>query len=64
MKTHFAYVERATESDPMDYWSSTICGIEYTEIPLTDSEKEVTCKRCLKRVEKLKPIEQDLPPIY
>ena len=48
MKTHYATVDRANESDNYDYWSNTLCGLEYTESPLTDKMKEVTCKKCLK----------------
>ena len=47
-KTHFATVERANESDNNDYWSETLCGLEYTESPLSDNIKNVTCKKCLK----------------
>lgn len=49
MKTHFATVERANESDNQDYWSETLCGLEYTESPLSDHIKDVTCKSCIKR---------------
>lgn len=51
MKTHFASVELANESDNNDYWSGTICGIEETESPLSDKWNEVSCKKCLKRKE-------------
>jgi len=48
-KTHYATVERANESDNNDYWSATLCGLEYTESPLSDKWIEVTCKHCLKK---------------
>jgi len=47
-KTHYAICDHANESDNNDYWSSTACGIEYTESELTDRLKEVTCKNCLR----------------
>lgn len=47
-KTHYAHVDRANESDNTEYWSSTACGLEYTESLLTDKPKEVTCKNCLR----------------
>ena len=54
MKTHYGYCERANESDNNDYWSETYCGLEETESPMTDRINEVTCKRCLKTIEKQK----------
>lgn len=51
-KTHFGYVERANESDNNDYWSSTACGLEYTESDMTDRKNEVTCKNCLRALAK------------
>ena len=52
MKTHFANVDRANESDPNDYWSPTVCGIDETESPLSDRWEYVTCKKCLRNKEK------------
>lgn len=49
MKTHYASVERGTESNPHDEWSITACGMEYTESPLSNDIKYVTCKKCLNR---------------
>ena len=46
MRTHFATVDPANESDNHDYWSEPICGT-YTET-LSDKWELVTCKRCLK----------------
>jgi len=54
MKTHYATVDRANESDNMDYWSNTACGLEETESDLTDNPKYVTCKKCKKRLETFK----------
>lgn len=46
MKTHFAIVEPANESDNNSYWSDTICGTESEE--LTNKWNLVNCKRCLR----------------
>ena len=54
MKTHFATVKRANESDNQNHWSNTLCVLEYTEISLTDKIKEVNCKTCLDRHPKYK----------
>ena len=48
MKTHFAEVERGNESNPYDEWGPTLCGLEFTESPLTNNIKYVTCKKCIK----------------
>jgi len=47
-KTHFAEVERGNESNPHDEWERTLCGLEYTESPITNKIEEVTCKKCLR----------------
>lgn len=47
MKTHFATVERASESDNNDYWSNTVCGIESENVE--NDWSVVSCKKCLKR---------------
>ncbi len=52
MKTHFALVERANENDNNDYWSTTLCGLEETESPLSDDIKLVDCKKCIKQFPK------------
>ncbi len=49
VKTHYAEVDRANESDNNDYWSATLCGLEETESPMDDNIKYVNCKKCLKR---------------
>jgi len=54
MKTHLADVTYGNESNPHDEWSSTYCGLEYTESPLTNKIEFVTCKRCKQVHEKLK----------
>ena len=46
MKTHFATVERANESDNNDYWSNTACGIESENVE--NDWIVVNCKKCLK----------------
>jgi len=48
MKIHFAEVERGNESNPHDEWGSTLCGLEYTQSPITNKINEVTCKKCLR----------------
>jgi hypothetical protein len=50
MKTHYATVDRANESDNQDYWSNTLCGLEYTESPMEDKIEYITCKKCLKKL--------------
>lgn len=54
MKIHFAEVERGNENNPHDEWSSTLCGLEYTESMLTNRDDEITCKRCLKSIKAYK----------
>lgn len=50
-KTHYATVERGNESNPYDEWSGTLCGLDYTESPLSNNIKHVDCKRCLRAFE-------------
>lgn len=45
MKTHFASVERANESDNNNYWSKTVCGTESEKVD--DDWDVVSCKKCL-----------------
>ena len=52
MKTHYGHCDRANESDNTDYWSNTYCGLEEREVPMTDEKQYVTCKHCLKAIEK------------
>ena len=54
MKTHYAQCDRANESDNQDYWSSTACGLEYTESDMSENEKYVNCKNCIKVINKRK----------
>lgn len=54
MKHHYATCAPGNESDNSHYWSDTFCGLQYTESPLSDIIEEATCKKCLKRYEKLK----------
>lgn len=51
-KWHYALCDKANESDNNNYWGSTLCGLEYTESPLTDDKEMVTCKKCLKIIQK------------
>ena len=53
MKTHYATVDKANESNNHDEWHTTLCGLEETESPLDDNIKYVSCKKCLKRYNKL-----------
>lgn len=48
MKTHYAIVERGNESTPHDEWGQTLCGLEYTESPLSNDITYVSCKKCIK----------------
>jgi len=57
MKTHYGWVERGNESNPNDEWAEeTLCGLKYTESPLSNDIKDVDCKNCLRRNEVLKQI--------
>jgi len=47
-KTHFAEIDRANESQNFDEYGTTLCGLEFTESPISDKINEVTCKKCLK----------------
>ncbi len=49
-KTHYAAVDRANESDNNDYWGRTACGLDECESPMSNRIEEITCKRCLKRI--------------
>lgn len=51
-KTHYGQVDRANESDNQDWWSNTLCGMEYTESPMTDRIEYTTCKKCIKVYDK------------
>lgn len=48
MKTHYAECDRGNESNPHDEWFETLCGLEYTESPVSDDIKVVDCKKCIK----------------
>ncbi len=53
MRTHYAGCDKATESDPFDYWDEfTACGLQETESRLTDIVDQVTCKNCIKAIGK------------
>lgn len=47
-KTHYATVERGNESNPYDEWSDTACGRDLDDKFLSNEVKYVTCKVCLK----------------
>ena len=47
-----AFCDKANESYNNDYWSDTLCGLEYTESPLNDKIQFVTCKKCIKKYNK------------
>jgi hypothetical protein len=47
-KTHFAEITKANESNSFDEEGTTLCGLEYTESPVTNKIEEVTCKKCLR----------------
>lgn len=53
-KIHMAGFERGNESNPHDEWYTTYCGMEYTDSDLTDVEEIVTCKNCLRVINKYK----------
>lgn len=50
MRTHFASVERANESDNNNYWTDPICGTQTSgDIYMSDIWSNVDCKKCLKQ---------------
>ncbi len=52
MKTHFAEVELANESDNNNYWSEPICNTQTSDdVFLSNEWMTVSCKKCLKRKE-------------
>lgn len=51
---HYASYEAPHEGDNCEYWSNAACGPEYENV--THRESEVTCKRCLKILEKNKSV--------
>jgi len=52
-KTHYTEVELGNESNPTDEWSyRTLCGLEYTESPLSNKIDNVSCKNCIKAYKK------------
>jgi hypothetical protein len=55
-KTHYASYEPPHEGDNCEYWSDAICGQESEN--LTQYEESVTCKNCLRLINKSKSNEQ------
>ena len=53
-KTHYSEVARGNESTPHDEWSPTVCGMEYTESPVSNNWNDVNCKKCLSKKETVK----------
>lgn len=51
MKTHYGQCEKANESHNFEYWSISACGLD-ADIPMTEDKKEVTCKKCLGKINK------------
>jgi len=54
MKTHFCHIEWGYESD-LTYYSDTACGLVECESDMSDDKTYVTCKNCLKVLNR-KPI--------
>lgn len=52
MVTHYGYVDRGNESEPWDDWIDPICGVKSEDADMTDKQQYVTCKRCLKLLNK------------
>lgn len=50
MKTHYGQCDKATESHNFEYWSIAACGLD-ADVPMTENTKEVTCKKCIKKLE-------------
>ena len=51
---HYASYEAPHEGDNCEYWSLTACGHDYENV--THHEEDVTCKRCLKLINKPKAL--------
>lgn len=47
---HYASYEAPHEGDNCEYWSNAACGPEYENV--THIEADVTCKKCLKLINK------------
>jgi len=52
MKTHYATIDKANESNNHDYWEVTLCGLREHDVSVDDNIKYVNCKNCLKIYEK------------
>jgi len=55
-KTHYASYEPPHEGDNCEYWSDAVCGQESEN--LTQYEDYVTCKNCLRLINKQQSNEQ------
>lgn len=60
-KQHHAYCDRGNESYPYDEWSETACGLELEPDYLTNREEWVTCKNCLRVLERYRRINANRP---
>lgn len=49
---HYASYEAPHEGDNCEYWSLTACGHDYENV--TQYEDSVTCKNCLREINKSK----------
>jgi hypothetical protein len=52
-KMHFGQVDSANESNPYDEWGMPYCMNE-GDVDMTRIKSEVTCKNCLRAIEKEK----------
>lgn len=59
-KTHLAGYDAPNESDSFGYWGETTCGSESENV--TQYENEVTCKNCLRIINKCKTMAHSNEP--
>jgi hypothetical protein len=52
MKIHYATLTPGSPNDCDEYCDYTLCGLENTESPMSNKVSEVTCKNCLKQIER------------
>ena len=58
-KTHYGSIEQANESDNQIYYGVTLCGLEYTESPISNLIEEVSCIKCISIFYKYKNYESE-----